>query len=211
MGKRLFLTIAASLCLAGAYATLPTQYESGMAGDSVVAHEPNGQVLVESQAVSSGEVSTIEESKVTQEMIQAEGNVKNKRLSQKEKAENAKINDSWGGAITLIAMCIVLSALIVLSVLFFFFGKISSWTMSRKKLKAHGKSKHDAEDHHLELDSGDTIAAIAVALAQHFDTKAHDLEDTILTIQRMKRSYSPWNSKIYNLRRLPDVVHNLRK
>ena len=31
----------------------------------------------------------------------------------------------------------------------------------------------------------------------------HDVEETILTITRVKRSYSPWSSKIYTLRETP--------
>ena len=31
----------------------------------------------------------------------------------------------------------------------------------------------------------------------------HDVEDTVLTITRVKRSYSPWSSKIYTLRETP--------
>ena len=52
-----------------------------------------------------------------------------------------------------------------------------------------------------DLDSGEVIAAISMALAQHFD--AHDIEDNVLTMKRMKRAYSPWNSKIHGLTELP--------
>ena len=49
---------------------------------------------------------------------------------------------------------------------------------------------------------GEVIAAITMALheAQGAD---HDVEETILTISRVKRSYSPWSSKIYTLRETP--------
>ena len=49
---------------------------------------------------------------------------------------------------------------------------------------------------------GEVIAAISMALheAQGAD---HDVEETILTISRVKRSYSPWSSKIYTLRETP--------
>ena len=33
---------------------------------------------------------------------------------------------------------------------------------------------------------------------------SHDIEDTILTIRRMKKAYSPWSSKLYGLRHYPD-------
>ena len=50
-------------------------------------------------------------------------------------------------------------------------------------------------------DSGEVIAAIAMALHDHLDT--HDRENTVLTINKVKRAYSPWSSKIYGLRELP--------
>ena len=101
------------------------------------------------------------------------------------------------------SMCIVVAALIVLSILFLCFGRISSALQRRRKKEAHGPA---ATDDHEEEDSGEVIAAIAAALAEHYSGK-HDMEDYILTIRSMKRSYSPWNSKIYNLRVLPQVKH----
>lgn len=156
---------------------------------------PDGQVVMDPQTVPSEEVSTVQESQLAHKMTQAEKN------------RNAKENDSWGGAITIIAMTIVIAALIVLSILFYFFGKISSRVLSKKKKIAKGLlADHDnVEDH--EVDSGETIAAIAMALSEHFNQQ-HDMEDTILTIRKLKRTYSPWNSKIYNLREMPSVAHN---
>ncbi|MDE7189819.1 MAG: OadG family protein, partial [Muribaculaceae bacterium] len=149
-------------------------------------------VAVESPAVPSETTNTIETSEIARKMTQA------------EKAQNAAENDSWGGAITIIAMCIVIAALIILSILFMGFGKISQMLLSRKKLEAHGLSPEDVGEDHVHVDSGDVIAAIAMALAEHFDS-THDLEDTILTIRRMRKAYSPWNSKIYNMRPTPEL------
>lgn len=124
-------------------------------------------------------------------------------LSQQERADQLAKNDPFGGALTIMSMCIVVMALIVLSVLFLCFGRISSALQRRRKKEAHGPA---ATDDHEEEDSGEVIAAIAAALAEHYSGK-HDMEDYILTIRSMKRSYSPWNSKIYNLRVLPQVKH----
>lgn len=156
-----------------------------------------GQVQTEGSWVNSEEVNTVEESPIARKMTQA------------EKAQNAAENDSFGGAITIIAMCIVLAALAILSLLFLGFGRISSSMLSRKKREAHGVTAETAEDHHDELDSGETIAAIGMALAEHFG-QGHDMEDTILTIKRMKKAYSPWNSKIYNMRQMPERTRNRR-
>ena len=40
-----------------------------------------------------------------------------------------------------------------------------------------------------------------MALYEHLNT--HDIEETILTINKVKRTYSPWSSKIYTLRETP--------
>lgn len=156
---------------------------------------PDDQIAVESDAVPSEEVNTVEMSATAQKMTQA------------EKAQNVKENDSWGGAITIIAMCIVVGALVLLSLFFLGFGKISEKLLSKKKLEAHGKTIDEVDDDHEHVDSGESIAAIALALAEHFNDQ-HDMEDTILTIRRMRRAYSPWNSKIYNIRETPDLVKN---
>lgn len=48
-------------------------------------------------------------------------------------------------------------------------------------------------------------AAIAVALRMYsYQTLA--AEETIITIQRVIRPYSPWNSKIYNMKQMPQRV-----
>lgn len=126
-----------------------------------------------------------------------------RKMKQLEKAKNAKENDGYGFAITIIAMCIVIAALAVLSILFNIFGKISSSLQKSRKRKAHGVSEHDAEEHHDELDSGEVIAAISMALAEHLG-HGHDIENTILTLRRMRKAYSPWNSKIYNMRHVEE-------
>lgn len=159
---------------------------------------PNGQKDVEGDWVNSTETNTVRESAIAQKMTQA------------EKARNAAENDKYGGAITIIAMCIVISALVILSVLFLGFGKISAALMSRKKHAVTGINPSEADETHEAVDSGEVIAAIAAALAEHFG-QGHDLEDTILTIRRMKRAYSPWNSKIYNLRQAPELHRNPRR
>lgn len=122
------------------------------------------------------------------------------KLTQAEKVENLKKNDPHGITITIMAMVIVVLALVVLFLLFLAFGKMSSKSQKSKKIAAKGCVSGGSED----VDSGEVIAAISMALAQHFDSN-HDTEDTVLTIKRMKRAYSPWNSKIYNMREIPQV------
>lgn len=196
MLKKLFLSVALGISLLAVNpAGMRAQEAEQPAPMEEVQELPDGQIAFESDAVPSAEVNTVEESSIVQKMTQA------------EKAHNVKENDSWGGAITLIAMIIVIGALVILSIFFNVFGKISEKLLSKKKLAAQGKSIDDIDEDHEHVDSGETIAAIAMALSEHFNDK-HDMEDTILTIRRMRRAYSPWNSKIYNLRETPDLHRN---
>jgi hypothetical protein len=46
--------------------------------------------------------------------------------------------------------------------------------------------------------SANEIAAISMAL-HLFINEMHDEESNVITIKRIERRYSPWNSKIYGL------------
>ncbi len=166
---------------------------------------PTGQPEVK-EGVTVGTTSTYHTDSVvpSQEGVMVGDGISDKRAAQLAKEKQLKEDDPWGGAITILSMCIVILALAVLSMLFLGFGRISSALQKRRKQAAHGPAK--ANEIVQDADSGEVIAAIAAALAEHFSGK-HDMEDYILTIRSMKRSYSPWNSKIYNLRVLPQVKH----
>ncbi|MDE6096258.1 MAG: OadG family protein [Muribaculaceae bacterium] len=198
--KRFLLTAAITLSLTGAGFAAPVEREEVSVTESAVivdSEEDSGQTII-AELAPGEEADYIEESPMARKMTQA------------EKAHNAAVNDSWGGAITIVAMCIVISALAILSLLFLGFGKISQSFMQKKKREtAKATPEGITEEEHHAVDSGEAIAAIAAALAEHFG-EGHDIEDTILTIRRMKRAYSPWNSKIYNLRVMPELHRNPR-
>ena len=61
--------------------------------------------------------------------------------------------------------------------------------------------KEEAKEKKLGEAPGEIFAAIAMAM--HESQNMHDEEETVLTITRVKRSYSPWSSKIYTLRETP--------
>lgn len=120
------------------------------------------------------------------------------------KDENPRIRefaerDANGFAMTIMAMCIVFSALLVLCLCFYGLGTISKQSHRVKKAAATGVdiASVSIDDH----DSGEEIAAVAMALHDHFN--AHDNESFILTVKKMRRAYSPWSSKIYGLREIP--------
>jgi Na+-transporting methylmalonyl-CoA/oxaloacetate decarboxylase gamma subunit len=71
-------------------------------------------------------------------------------------------------------------------------------------VKKNSKSKIvDAEQNadNVKNIPAEEIAAIAMALHLYLDN-VHDEESNVLTIKRIERRYSPWNSKIYGLNNL---------
>lgn len=118
-------------------------------------------------------------------------------------AENPKIvdlkkNDPWGIMITITSMLVVFAGLILLYLVFNFIGNLSK-NITQKRVAKSGKLSAARSESQL---SGEVLAAIAAAIAEMKEDQ-HDMESTILTIQQVKRHYSPWSSKIYTLRQLP--------
>ena len=119
-----------------------------------------------------------------------------------EKVETFATKDPNGFALTILAMFIVFSSLLVLCLSFYVISKIGAYVSKLNKARTQGKSVKDLSLDKLPVqDSGEEIAAIVMALHEHLD--AHDRENTILTIDKVKRVYSPWSSKIYSLREIP--------
>lgn len=126
----------------------------------------------------------------------------NKIIEVNNKIENFKEKDEHGFVLTIMAMCIVFSALAVLCICFMIINKIFARLSGERKMKAHGiDSDSVAKADRPAVDSGEEIAAIAMALRDHLE--AHDTESTVLTINKVKKAYSPWSSKIYSMRELP--------
>lgn len=121
-----------------------------------------------------------------------------------ENIEKFRQHDSHGFVLTIMAMIIVFLALLLLCLCFYVFGLINDRISRRRKAIAHhGEDVGLSEIASISHDSGEEIAAISMALYEHI--KTHDIEETILTINKVKRAYSPWSSKIYTLRELPQM------
>lgn len=126
----------------------------------------------------------------------------NKIIDTNSKVEMFAETDGNGFGLTLMAMCIVFSALLLLSLSFYAINRIGARISTRNNARSHGlETKSMPKDERPEHDSGEEIAAIVMALQEHLN--AHDKESTILTINKVRKSYSPWSSKIYGLRELP--------
>lgn len=108
--------------------------------------------------------------------------------------------DPYGGIMSFTAMSVVFLALILLYLVFKHIGKYNVRKNMERAEKTHGKQAAKAE----EETSAEIYAAIATAMHMYTqDDESHDIENTILTIARVTKNYSPWSSKIYTLREKP--------
>jgi Na+-transporting methylmalonyl-CoA/oxaloacetate decarboxylase gamma subunit len=98
--------------------------------------------------------------------------------------------------IFIVGYTVVFAALVLLYFVFFSISKLLNVKRRRDLFK---KGKIKSVDEHVEDISGEVNAAISMALHLHFN-EAHDDESYISTIKRVSRIYSPWSSKIYNVR-----------
>lgn len=124
----------------------------------------------------------------------------NVTLDSNEKIENFQRNDSWGIGMTVTAMAVVFLGLIILYLVFKQIGNAAINASKRNAQKAAGAGQTVSQDAGQE--SGEIFAAIATALYEMSDDN-HDIENTVLTIRKVQRNYSPWSSKIYTLRQTP--------
>lgn len=130
-------------------------------------------------------------------------NTNNLTQDRNEKIEGFKEHDGYGIGMTIIAMGVVFSALLLLFISFKIVGRISVSLNKRNAMKAHGiTDKSEAKEKSIGNEAGEVYAAISMAMHELQDD-VHDIEDTVLTINKVKRNYSPWSSKIYMLRETP--------
>jgi Na+-transporting methylmalonyl-CoA/oxaloacetate decarboxylase gamma subunit len=127
----------------------------------------------------------------------------NKTDDRSLKIESFKKHDSMGVGMSVTAMTVVFIGLILLYVAFKVIGKSSVKLTKRNAMKAHGiTDKTEAKEKFEGELSGEQCAAIAMAMHEYMND-VHDVEDMVLTMQKVGRTYSPWSSKIYTLREIP--------
>jgi len=127
----------------------------------------------------------------------------NQTINSNAKMEKFEKHDDEGIGMSVTAMSVVFTGLLLLFISFKIVGKISINLSKRNAMKTKGiTNKEEADKIQLGEAPGDIFAAIAMAMHE-MQSDVHDIEDTVLTITRVKRSYSPWNSKIYTLRQTP--------
>lgn len=115
-----------------------------------------------------------------------------------ENAEEFEEVDPIGFGLAAVGIAVVFASLILLYIVFLNLTKFIQSRGKKKRVK-EGHPEIPVKDAEL---TGEINAAIAAALFL-YSQELHDQESTVLTINRVSRTYSPWSSKIYGLRQNP--------
>ena len=133
----------------------------------------------------------------------------NHKGSTVSKSQLMKEVDPYGIFMSITAMSVVFLALILLYIIFKYIGKHNINKASKNAIESNapegvtpaGKHTHSGRV------SAEIYAAVSAAVYKYMqENEAHDHEDTVLTINKVSRSYSPWSSKIQTLRETPVVI-----
>ncbi|MDR0420189.1 MAG: lamin tail domain-containing protein [Prevotellaceae bacterium] len=131
--------------------------------------------------------------------------LQNESYALESASEKLGKRDPKGVVISITAMTVVFSVLILLFLCFKQLAKFHIKTSKKKAAEAQGvdidKVQYAGEE------TGDIYAAIALAL-QLYQDDIHDIEDMVITIEREDKIYSPWNSKVQTLRQTPIIRKN---
>lgn len=164
----------------------------------------NGTTLIDSVTLKSGMAKDVTVGRevdgdgkwITLEKSTPQSN--NQIISQSGTAELFAKVDPYGGGIAMVSMSVVFASLLILTILFTVIGKALSGGFKRKKKIT------DVQDVKIVYEeiSGDVSAAIGFAVCQYIK-EIQAQENAIVTIRKVARTYSPWSSKIYQIRKSP--------
>ncbi len=114
-------------------------------------------------------------------------------------SEVIKVEDPWGVGMAAVAMSVVFLALLLLYLVFKNVGKSLIRIQDRRRRRYEEKEAAVIPTTASSKDiSGEVYAAITAAI-HLYNEEQHDEENTVLTINKVSRTYSPWSSKIHGL------------
>lgn len=113
-----------------------------------------------------------------------------------KQAERIRESDPIGIGLTVVAVSVVFLALLCISLILKGYGKLILKTQDRKAKKAAPANAPDVPKP--SQTSGEIYAAIAAAIYM-YNEELHDDENTVITIEKVERAWTPWNAKYYNM------------
>jgi Na+-transporting methylmalonyl-CoA/oxaloacetate decarboxylase gamma subunit len=102
----------------------------------------------------------------------------------------------FGFTVALVGFSIVVFSLTLLVIVFTRLPKLININLKKwRKIDKHISTNETSDNDYVE---GNVTAAISLAIHMYF-SELHDNESNIVTIKKVKKNYSPWNSKIYSV------------
>lgn len=175
-------------------------------GKTIAIFDANGKTLIDKVEIPVGQKPDItfgRPSNDSKEWVYLEKSTPgaNNDYSKKKSAGESFVElDPYGIGMTMIAMFVVFLSL---AILFIIYKNMGRYFIRKAMPKVSANASESASVHTEEEMSGEVNAAIAMAL-HLYQSEMHDYENTVLTIQKVSRTYSPWSSKIYTLRKIPN-------
>lgn len=129
----------------------------------------------------------------------ANGKIMSHHYRVAKQSEKIKNSDPIGIGLTATAVAVVFIALVCIALLISGSGKLIA--RSEEKSKNKGKKStaiKPVSDGSSASNDQEVIAAIAAAIHLYND-ELHDEEETVITIQKVEREWTPWNAKYYNM------------
>ena len=122
------------------------------------------------------------------------------------RAEIFRQADPIGFVLTITSIFVVAVALVLLFFVFKYMGKFHIKNAKKKAVKLKSPQSDSGQVAGAKKDAvltNEELTAISIALFKYSE-ELHDIEDTVLTINRAAKAYSPWSSKIYTLTQMPN-------
>lgn len=104
----------------------------------------------------------------------------------------------FGYTVAIVGFGIVFTALTCLVIVFNNAPKLINMKFNKAKLKRKRNKGNEEVAQDEDYVEGNVTAAISLALHMYFN-ELHDEESNIVTIKKVKKTYSPWSSKIYSV------------
>ena len=117
-----------------------------------------------------------------------------------KQAEKIKDSDPVGIGLTAVAVSVVFLALVCIALLISGSGKLIANAEEKSKNKAAKSNDNKGIKPVSKGSSSEEEIIAAIGTAIHlFNDELHDEEETVITIQKVEREWTPWNAKFYNM------------
>jgi len=176
-------------------------------GKTIALFDANGKTMIDKIEIPTGQKPDITYGRKTTEseewvyLDKSTPGANNDYTRKKSSGEKFVEFDPYGVGMTVVAMMVVFSALAILFIIYKNLGRFFINRGAAVKKSITSDIKAAATQPRVAM-SGEVNAAIAMTL-HLYQSELHDYENTVLTIQKVSRTYSPWSSKIYTLRKTP--------